>query len=256
MYTAEITPKPATVQIIRDTNQDIKSVIVQCDRHLKTTVLWWQLGRGREMLLLCFGWETETYCKLKRFSRELPVHLPFEDPIPQGRWCAGCDGPDSPRRVLYLLYKALTQKNKWDMLHEAHHLEQVRSVWDKLSQFLSDWETKEDDNRKPTVPDSVQHLLQLKGLLLSGSVTMRKGGCMSLPPQLSFKPHSRALEEPEMPCPHRWAQVCCSLSSSWFIPGDPLPANQPPIKLLDVGVKIGADSLKPLRGTVHTSILH
>lgn len=153
MYTAEITPKPATVQIIRDTNQDIKSVIVQCDRHLKTTVLWWQLGRGREMLLLCFGWETETYCKLKRFSRELPVHLPFEDPIPQGRWCAGCDGPDSPRRVLYLLYKALTQKNKWDMLHEAHHLEQVRSVRDKLSRFLSDWETKEDDNRKPTVPD-------------------------------------------------------------------------------------------------------
>lgn len=71
-----------------------------------TTVLWWQLGRDREMLLLCFGWEAETYCKSKHFSRELPVRLHLKI------WShRECDCQDRPVCALYpSLYKALTKK--------------------------------------------------------------------------------------------------------------------------------------------------
>lgn len=54
------------------------------------------------------------------------------------------------------------------------------------------------------------------------------------------KPHSRALEEPEMCCLHRWTFVVILISSlsSLLITGGPLPAKQPPIKRLVVHISV------------------
>lgn len=87
------------------------------------------------------------------------------------------------------------------MPHEPPDHEQVQSVLDKLSRFLSDWVNEEGENRKSAVLDSVQYLPQLKGLLLFARKWECEEGC---PYPRGFhlthptKPHSRALEEPVM----------------------------------------------------------
>lgn len=200
-----------------------------------TSVLWWQLGRGREMLLLGFSWEMKTYCKSKRFSQGLPAHLPSKiwsrregdvrDAVAKTGPSAYCtfsvQGTD----------KIQMRRAAWSPWLWAG------SVCAGQAQSFSFWQ------KRRMLIDSQQSRTQCAAPARAEGPTALcqevrpwgEGDACSYPHSFHSthhnKPHSRALEEPEMCCLHRWTFVVIlisSLSSSLLITGGPLPAKQPP----------------------------
>lgn len=84
-HTAEITPEPATVQIIRDRNQDIKSMIVQCDAHLKYNSALVATGKRQGDVIALFRLRDGDILQVETFQSRDACPSAFEDLIPQGR---------------------------------------------------------------------------------------------------------------------------------------------------------------------------
>lgn len=184
------TAKPATVQIIKDRNQDIKSMIVQSDGHLKQQ---------------CFGgnWEEagRCYCSVsvERWrhiaSRNILVKsclsICLRRSDPAGKVMCRMQLPWQARLCpVPSLYKALTKKKNTNETCCMKPLTMSRFglCWtSSVIFFLTETRRMLTYSQRSRTVCSTCHSWRAY-CSLSGSETVRKGGYMSLPPQLSFNP--------------------------------------------------------------------